>query len=119
MDKLPLILYFIDVVDKIYCFTVITIAVLVAYLFIIKCDFFEPMPNNKEPILKKLTKKLYIILLIAVGICIVLPSKMTLYFAATANIAKNINTTPEIEKFRKLLNKKIDEELIKQTKETK
>lgn len=117
MDKLPLILYFIDVIEKIYCFTVITIAVLVVYLFIIKCDFFELMPNNKESILKKTTKKLYIIILIAVGICIVLPSKMTLYFAATANIAKNINITPEIEKFRNLLNKKIDEELIKQTKE--
>lgn len=117
MDKSLLILYFIDVMDNIHCFTVITIAVLVAYLFIIKCDFFELMPNNKEPILKKTTKKLYIIILIAVGICIVLPSKTTLYFAATANIAKNINTTPEIEKFRKLLNKKLDEELIKQTKE--
>lgn len=118
INKLPLLLYFADILSGLSSLLVAIIAIStisllgsVAAKISVFWSGYESDIKKYYPPLNKFIKTSVVAWLIAVILQIALPSKGTIYAYAGINIANTVSNNPVVEKIERLVNKKLDEML--------
>jgi hypothetical protein len=128
--SIPLIIYLVEVLDKISCALtfIFIIAVIGAVIAFATWSFNEDMSNygndyaTKATSSKKILKSIVIVMCVTGILDIIIPSKKTIYLMIGGHAAESIYESPEAKQFGNrlinIVNNKLDE-LEEPTKEKK